>query len=335
MDNNTRKFIENITKRFNELGVSSSTQKSYISILKNIRKNMLYKGTSLMFIKDFEGIDRVLENKSLSYKVSAYSAFVKLSKNKKIKKRYSLLMKILNKSKLENLKDNKMNNKEVASIGGLTFSDLLKILPLIKEDMKENKECECRFYYSYQYYILSMMYLKCHFLPRLDYCSVKVIYDKSLLNGIDNQLLVEDGVMTIYFNSFKNIKKIGKMEFKLCEEVREEIEKWLLYKENINSDDLFYNMKKEKVYNNKRFSELIKRMFLKFLNRPIGANCIRKLKEISIQSNPEYHKLTLKQKEDIHKEVFHSKGIAELCYNKCNTIVEEVEEIAEEDECEC
>ena len=325
-DKRQKAFLAFITKGFNKANVGSSTQKSYSSVLKNVRKAMKYEGTSLHFTKEPTKIVEIVKDKSLSYQISTYSAIVKLTKDKKLKKQYSTLINDLNKTKISEAEEGKYTDKERKTIGGLTWSDLENIIPLIREELLsiDEKTEPKRYYIVYQYLILSLLYLKCKFLPRLDYCSIKVIYDKSQLIPFDiekkednvNQLLVQEGYMKIYFNKFKNVKKAKQKVFVICDEIRSEISDWLFYKDNEDKNNLFYNLNKNKVYDNKRFCELIKRMFVRFLNTPVGVNHIRKLKEKHIQSSTEYINMSIKEKKEIHKTLFHTKNTAELHYNK-------------------
>ncbi len=310
------KFISFLTKGYNKENVSASTQKSYLSIMKNVRKGMKYSGTSLHFAKNIEGVEELIKDKSKSYKISAYSAIVKLIKDKKLSKKYRDKINDINKIKIEESKEGKYTDKERKTIGGLSWEDLNNIIPLIREELKEMDVKDKKYYMTYQYLILSLVYLKCKFLPRLDYCSIKVIYNKEELNEEDNQLLVEEDKMTIIFNKFKNKKSIGSKQFEICDDIRQEVSDWLFYKDNEDKDNLFYNLNKSKPYNNKRFSELIKRMFLTFLNTPVSANHIRKLKEKHIQTQPSYLTLSLKEREELHLTNFHSKATAELHYQK-------------------
>ena len=312
------KFVQFLEKGYEKEGVGASTRKTYISIMKNVRKGMNYKGTSLHFAKDIKGVEELIKSKSKSYKISAFSAIVKLMKDKTLKKQYREKINDINKVKIEESKEGRYTDKERKTIGGLSWADLEKIIPMIREELKniDQKEKPKQYYITYQYLILSLVYLKCKFLPRLDYCSIKVIYDKSHIDETQNQLLVEDDKMTIMFNKFKNKKSVGSKSFEICDEVREEISDWLFFKNNDDKDNLFYNLNKSKPYDNKRFSELIKRMFLRFLNTPVSANHIRKLKEKHIQTSPEYPNLSLKEREALHEANFHSKATAELHYQK-------------------
>ncbi len=315
----TEKYLEYLTTNYTKHGVSLSSQKAYISILKNVRKALKYKGSSIHFCKDVEKVKACIEEKSLSYKISTYSALSKLIKNKVLKKQYTDLIKTLNDEKISSIKKGKYTKKEKENINGMSFEDLQAIFPIIEEEKEsiEDKESE-EYYNTYQYYILSTLYLKCAFLPRLDYCGVKVIYTPEHLDNKTNQLLVEDDEMTFHFNSFKNNKKKG-MEnqvFKVCPEIRQDISDWLLFGNNIIEDNLFYNMKKSRCYCNKRFSELIKKCFLKYLKTPLRCNDIRKLKEKSIQTDPNYMKISPEDRDEKHRLVFHSTHTAQTNYNK-------------------
>ena len=309
-------FIAFLTKGYTKKGVSASTQKSYLSIMKNVRKRLKYNGTTLHFSKKIEDVEEIIKDKSKSYKISTYSAIVKLLTDKKLRKQYQDKINDINKLKIEESKEGKYTDKERKTIGGLSWKDLETIIPLIREELKEMDIKDKKYYMTYQYLILSLVYLKCKFLPRLDYCSIKVIYDKEQLNEIDNQLLVEDDKMTIIFNKFKNKKSIGSKQFEICDEIREEISEWLFFKNNSDKDNLFYNLNKSKPYDNKRFSDLIKRMFLRFLSHPVSCNHIRKLKEKALQSSPEYINMGETEREAEHLKIFHNKDTANLHYRK-------------------
>lgn len=314
----TEKFIEYLTTHYTKKGVSLSSQKAYISILKNVRKTLKYKGSSIHFCKNVDKVQECIKDKSLSYKISTYSALSKLIKNKALKKQYTNLIKTLNDSKISVAKEGKYSDKERKAINGLTFEDLQNIIPLIKQEMEdlEDEKDSKEYYNAYQYYILSLLYLKCNFLPRLDYCSVKVIYSQEHIDNTINQLLIEDDNMTLIFRNYKNKKYLGEKRYELCEDIKEQVSEWLVFKQNIDGDCLFYNMNKKKCYDNKRFSELLKRMFLKYLNTPISCNHIRKLKEKAIQTSPEYIAMGEKEREEEHLKLFHSKKTAELHYRK-------------------
>lgn len=311
-------FLAFLKKGYEKEEVSQSTQKSYLSILKNVRKGLNYNGTTLHFTKDVAKLEEHIKDKSKSYKISAYSAIVKLTTNKKLKKQYQELINSVNQLKIEESKQGRYTDKERKTIGGLSWTDLETIIPMIREELKEMDVKDKQYYMTYQYLVLSLVYLKCKFLPRLDYCSIKVIYNKEQIDTAHNQLLVEDDKMSIMFNKYKNCKakNMGNKTFEICDEIRGEVSDWLFFKTNSDKDNLFYNLNKSKPYDNKRFSDLIKRMFLRFLKHPVSCNHIRKLKERKIQTDPEYVNLSPEDREKAHELNFHSKATAELHYQK-------------------
>ena len=310
-------FLKYLETNFEKENVSISTMKSYISILKNVRKGLNYKGTTLHFTKNIDKVEEYVSKKSTSYRISTYSAIIKILKNKKLKELYVEKINDINKEQNEKNREGLYTEKERKTIGVLTFSDLQKIIPLIKKELDDITDKQSKLYYiTYQYYIISVVYLKCKFLCRLDWCNIRIITDKTLLNETDNQLLLEDEKMKIIFNQFKNKKSIGSKEFEICDDVCEKLKKWILFSNDVDKDNLFYNKNKSKAYDCKRFSELIKRMFLKYLNTSISANHIRKLKENELRIDPEYLKMNLKEREQAHLMNFHGKATAEIHYQK-------------------
>ena len=252
----TIKFNKWVEAKMIKKGASKSSIKTYTSILRNIRKSLNNTNGTISFCKDFKSIDKVLKNKSASYKISAYSAFLKCSNNKDTITHYKSLLKECNGKRFTQLKKGKMSDKEMKRIGDTCLEDCCEICDKICNAMRCCKDKDSSEYYMcHQYLVISTLYFKEKFVPRLDYCSMKVIYTTEHLDDNVNQMLVEDDKITVIFNKFKNVKRLGSKRFVLSTETTEIVREWIMLKEDKKEDYLFYNINKGVSYNNKRFSE--------------------------------------------------------------------------------
>lgn len=294
-------YINNLKTIFAIKEVSLSSTKSYLSVLVTLRDNLKYKGKSLKFLNDIEGVKKSLEEKSESYKILTYSAIIKSLNKPLLKKEYQITLQEINKKRNERMETNVMTDKEKKKLKGLKFDDLLKILPILEKSSQRD-------------YIIIYLYLMCDFTPRLDYASMKIIKNEEELLEDVNQVLILEDCIKFYFNKFKNVKKLGKQNFECCKGVEDVLRKYV--KEECGDCKNLFCYLGDKCLTNRRLSVIIKKSFKKYLSLDIGVNEIRKLKEMRLQKSEKYLNMSLKDKRLEHKKFFHSKLTAETNYNK-------------------
>ena len=309
-------FISYVNERLDKTTLSPQTKKLYLSRLVGLRMLMKSSAKTLSFVKNIDKVMEVLDSQSLSIgnKRNTFAAIIKVITVKKLKAFYTEKMRTINAKEFEIAGKNQLSTRQQQSVGGVKFTDLGdvsgNILKALKKPISLNEK-----YVLKQLYVLSLLLLKEQFLPRLDYKDVKVIYTKEFLHPTQNQLLMGEE-LTMYINTHKNKSKIGSISFVLNKEVAKAIKEWVTFKNDVNTEYLFFNKRTNKPYDSKRFSDLIAQVFVKFFGKRLTINNIRLLRENHIQSNPLYQSLSENDKEALHKQLFHSKSVATRFYRK-------------------
>lgn len=304
--------------------ISEGSLKAYTSTINTfLTKNNLE-------IKDLNNIDKVKEltkDRTKTYQKTLFSAIIRLIDDEELIKTYKSEIGSKMEKIIDEQKEGKLNKKEKKLLKKegedklLSNKDLTKIITKIKKDIKKyTKDNNSREeYITKQYLLLSTLLLKLNILPRNDYANMLVVNSKDKVNNDHNWLIVTSLTdMKMIFKKFKNVAKLGEIEIKIPKSIAKVIADWLRYREYEEQDNfwLLFNKFRNTHYNTSRFTELVQRMFSRYLEKPLSMNQLRKIRENDIISNPKYQKANLKQKERIHKKLFHSKGIAELYYHK-------------------
>ena len=323
-------------KQLTKLNLSNSSIKLYSDTLTILFKDLekadsRFKGKSINPFKNILKIEHVMDNRtrnkkkspaSLSTKTTAFKAIVNIIKNKRgvwvditneYKKRITEIFNDIENQRLE-------QQKSVDDLKKwLTWEELQDIPDTIVSAIDDlpvkTRNYKNRVYNLYQFWALSLLYIKSDYLPRLDYHSIEIITAKTQLDIKKNQLLVNKRGMFVYLNKFKNVRTFGGTSFKLNENVETGIRDFLEFRKenNIVEKTLFWNISKKIPYESKRFGELLTRMFKLYSkdNKPINLNVLRKIKSSYIENMD----VSLRRKVDLHKKLFHS-GFEEMKYAK-------------------
>ena len=143
------------------------------------------------------------------------------------------------------------------------------------------------------------------------------IRNKDELNENENQLLINSKTdIMVYHNKFKNVKKFGKVNYKLNNKLSEVIYNWCIKMKTEYPDFnyLFFNQSRRggfKKHTSTSFSRLIESSFKEHIEQKLGMNIIRHIKATYIENT--YSRLCDRQRE--HLKMFHTLNMG-LLYNK-------------------
>ncbi len=152
------------------------------------------------------------------------------------------------------------------------------------------------------------MYLGSDFTPRLDYAGMKILKHIAGDNGQDNYLSITKRKMTVILNNYKTHGKYGKIKFQLPLSMVKELKRLKVE----DQEFLFPSNKGGHIRKNK-FSEFIKGAM------GVTVNDIRIMKESDIQSRPEYHSMSQRERNKLHIQLFQHLNAAQF-YRKLDLL---------------
>ena len=329
-------------KQLNKLDLAPSSIKLYSKTLDMLFKDLQkadtrFKGKSIAPFKHILRIEDVMDSRtrldtktggqkpspaSLATKMTAFKAIVNIIKKKKgiwigITEEYiKRITEIFNEVENKRMEQQKsaddlkkwLSWEELQDIPN-TIVGAIDALPL------KTRNYNNRIFNLYQFWALSLLYLKSDYLPRLDYHSMVVITTRTQLDKNVNQLLVNKKGITVFLNKFKNVRTFKPTSFKVNKDVETGLRDYLEFKkeQGIDSKFLFYNVSKKIPYTSKRFGELLTRMFKLYSRdkKAINLNVLRKIKASFIEKMD----VSLRMRVDLHKKMFHS-GFEGMKYAK-------------------
>jgi hypothetical protein len=140
----------------------------------------------------------------------------------------------------------------------------------------------------------------------------------------NNYLFKRGNRMVIQMRSFKNVAKFGTMDIDVRPDLEELINVWLsvlkpiLKTTKMPEHLMHYSISSNGAKwtgNDDSLARNLPNVSQRILGRDYGVNGFRKLWESFIQRSKEYAEMSKEQKSEVHGEMLHSQGVAEL-YNK-------------------
>lgn len=302
-----KEYLKNLLRNNNKK-LKDSSINVYTNKLLNLRTLMkIGEDDGWDFIKDFKKVGETLSHLSDNTTRSIYVALGKFMEifpdlfEKEIEY-YSKTENNLRRVIDERRKDNKKSQREIDN--WIDWEDLQILPELIKEEIEN--ENGVKHFNIYQDYIISLLYIKCDYLLRRDWYKFSFTYNKSELNENWNQILIQPDYIEVYLNDFKNVRTFGKVKFRFKELLEKEIRKWIEFK-------------KTRINNNHLLTSLnLRQLFLKYIEKDINLNILRKIRSTSIEEEISKHpEWSYKQKEHLHHFLIHplSEG---MLYSKNN-----------------
>jgi len=301
-DKENDKMRSLLRKQLEKNDIKENTIKTYISVLMNLKGDMGYNKNDIRFIFDKEGIEKTIKNRPLTSKRTIYNSILNILKKTKEDelKTYYYNKMLKDKETYETKeKDNKKTKQQEEKWGDLTYDKLLKIPELIKNDLMKIKKKDK----TYQFYILSLFLYKHKILGRNELSSFIITNKKNDIMDNKNYLYIQKNKITMFYNDYKNVDSLGKKEVELDDNLRNELIDFIKNRTSLTDTNyLFYNINKDKPYDNKRFTELIQSLHKKYINKKLSINDLRHIKSIWIEKTFK----TYNEKEREHKNLLHS-----------------------------
>jgi len=146
---------------------------------------------------------------------------------------------------------------------------------------------------------------------RNDYARLKIVHNKKSITDKGNYFMITPKTMYVYLNEFKTKYSFGSIRIELSKINQQHLRYYLRLVKKI------YKQVPEYLFNSYKVDEIIPltedaiiKRLLKTSNNIFGkalsVNAYRHIYEIYLQSSPEYQKLTIGQKNDLHKQLLHT-----------------------------
>lgn len=300
------------------------TKKQRIAYIKNLKKILSPTSSDYSFLSNVNAVkDHVfasLNPTSRKTNILIIKAILQLIESPIAKKYEKLAQEVISDSTAH------QGNNVVSKENTITFHEMLELPEKIKEDLifmydkvflndKEIKDLKTesaryRYLKLLTEYIILILYTQQAPLRGGDWATVKL--RKSKLNSA-NWYDAKKGVL--HMNDFKNAKSMGSRSWKLEPEIIDLLDKYIDVLESIidNPEYLIYNVnaKKHSIYTREIFSIYTARLLKKLSGKPITVNSLRHIYESYLINHPDYNKLTIGQKNELHERLLHSRGTAQ------------------------
>ena len=307
---------EDLYKYFAKSRVSESTIKTHISRIMSLNNNK-YKNIKDM-LNDSENLIKIINNMNKTSTKKAYLiSLVSIGKkvegvnDKDMERLYNRMLNLRDKN------NNEINNNEKSKKqekNWVEWEEIKKVPELILKDLNKNNLTKYQKYDTYTRYVIISMYTK---IPpvRLDYHKILVFEKKEQIKkykDYDRYLILEDDNITIQLNKFKNVKKIGKQTIKLPKDLSKIIKDYYKFlKDNKYPHEyLFYSPRYRKEFTSNSFGKYIQSTFKRYINKDITINMLRHSYETNLITTPGYQKLSLNEREKLHRNLLHSMNTA-------------------------
>jgi hypothetical protein len=139
--------------------------------------------------------------------------------------------------------------------------------------------------------------------------------DEIDFESVNNYILFTDEYIQFYLFNFKNVKTFGYFAsepYKKNSEIYGVISKWLT-EFNIGRNS-FLVQKNKRVVSKAYLKRILEDFTRSIYGVGFGVQVIRRLYETELQQSPEYGKMTLIDKKNIHRQLLHSFNTA-MIYN--------------------
>ena len=157
---------------------------------------------------------------------------------------------------------------------------------------------------------------------RNNYGDLHITTRKLRLSSDKNYLYVNRNNYKLIMNVYKNAHSMGKQELVITEKFKGLLNIWLpLLQEVLGGEPeylMLYSINAKGEINHIQSTATIQRQIPRVAERifgkPLTINDFRHIHEIEIQSSPEYHRMTIDERTELHRQLLHGHEIA-LRYN--------------------
>ncbi len=289
---------------------SDMTRKTYISRIIAVKNLLEYVKDDLEFLKNGKKVIKAIEisDWKTSSKKITYTSLVLLSKllNLEDNKLYYEKMIEYKEKNEDEINENKIN--EEVNKNWATLDELRDMYIKMPEDKPEDIQDK----------LLIALYI---FMPPLrnDYAKVRV-FNRGIRKYEGNYILNLKNKVEFILQEYKTSDKYGTIRYVYDDKTQPEL--YRMFKKHFEHNDTNYLLIKyndtRRALNDKDISKLIPSIFEKYLNKHITIQLLRVIYETELQQDEKYLNLSNKQRNEKHKELLHSTGVA-LQYRKINT----------------
>lgn len=177
---------------------------------------------------------------------------------------------------------------------------------------------------AYQDILILAMYIIQEPL-RANYSTMRFTFNVKKINDTDNWMVLDakNMVFSIFMNDFKNVSHFGKAAIRLNVEIQYFLCVWATTLKRLLGKDpehiLHYEISKKfhtvkHINSDAALAKNIPRIAKRLLGKELSINDYRHMWEIAIQIDPRYAMMTIEERDAIHHNLLHSRGVAEL-YN--------------------
>lgn len=314
--------LTELNKLIESSGWADRTIKSRIAFVKRIKDNTAPDSNNLNFLKDFKTVSSYIlgltKNPStIKTQILTIKSILNLFDSKASLKYEKLAHTVIDKA--EDYKgDNTIKDKNKV----ITYEEMLEIPYIIEAnivyvygklflshdeiDALKNNKSKNSYLRLLTDYIISVLY---GWQP-----PVRADYSVMLLKPSKTENYYNPSKGIVYFNDFKNVKSFGKQEFKLDDIIKKPLNEYINILNYIfNESDkipkrLLYQIGPNdfKEFSREKFSVYFKRIIRYYLKKDISINAYRHAYENYIIKSPEYNKLTINEKKQIHNRLLHN-----------------------------
>lgn len=319
--------MDNLVKTIQDSDWAERTKKNRISLIKNLKDNIEPDSNNYNFLKNFNIVSKFILNSSknpnsLKTKILTIKSILKLADDRSSEK-YDKLANSL----IEASDESRGNNSITDDSKWITYNEMLNIPNVIANDIifiynklflsSDEIDNLKTIFAKYKYlrmitnFIIAVLY--CRQAPvRTDWCTVQFKPSKT-----DNWYDMNKNI--INFNDFKNVKKMGKMSWSIINPVKQYLKEYISILNYIidNPTNLIYMIgsKTYKKFTRDNFAIYMARLLKKYTDKNISINTLRHVYESHITSNPNYNRLSINDKKELHSRLLHSSATAQD-YNK-------------------
>ncbi len=319
--------MNNLIKTIQDSDWADRTKKNRISFIASLKNSIDPDSDNHNFLKNFNIVSKFILNSSknpnsLKTKILTVKSILKLANDKSADK-YDKLANSL----IEQSDESRGNNNIADESKWITYNEMLNIPNAIADDIiyiynklflsfdeiDNLKTISAKYKYLRMItnFIIAMLY--CRQAPtRTDWATVQFKPSKTA-NWYDMNKNI------INFNDFKNVKKMGKMSWAITNPVKQYLKEYISVLNYIidNPTNLLYMIgaKTYKAFTRDNFAIYMARLLKKYTNKNISINTLRHVYESFITSQPDYNKLSINDKKELHSRLLHSSATG-ADYNK-------------------
>jgi len=286
-----------------------------------LRKHGVLGLTDYEVLKDIDSIMAIVNTSTVpttrSTRISHFIEFIKLTGDKDLLDMYLEKRDAIMKSAIEHVNNTatkvKADRYEVplsARQEQLMSKNKFKVFDKTKASLSVIRD--------YQDYLLMCLYVMEPPI-RNDYGGLIVVKKTADIKPTGNYLVITAKVIYLYLNEFKNKKSFGSTRVNFTKQTQAIIRNLThLYKElKLDMPSLFNHVSSVKVepMSEASMRERVKHVSNQYFGKPLSINDYRHLHEIAIQSDPDYAKLSLAEREKQHAKLLHHTPVA-MTYNR-------------------